>query len=304
METSGERLKKLRLEKGLSLEEVHKKTKIHLSILLAIEGDSLTHLSPVYLQGFVKIYCKFLGVDPKDFIMESREPKRKPVQEAPVSRQEPVKSASGDLQKKNILDAPKESASILNTTSLKLGSFRHRDKIKKTVIWVLVIIVVLFGFSKISKFISSRRKADLAKASIVPRNMPARKEQLPAQKTAKTSAKTQAQEVKPIPKASATNAAPQAAAVNPAKKEDIRLVIKARENCWVTLKTDGKLVFHRVLEKGRSESWKAKERMDLALGNAAAVVVEVDGQIFANLGRKGQALKNIVITKKGMDIGR
>jgi len=30
----------------------------------------------------------------------------------------------------------------------------------------------------------------------------------------------------------------------------------------------------------------------------------VDGQIFANLGRKGQALKNIVITKKGMDIGR
>ncbi|MCX5703471.1 MAG: helix-turn-helix domain-containing protein, partial [Candidatus Omnitrophica bacterium] len=70
MEYTGAGLKKIRLERGISLEEVQKKTKIHLNILKAIEGDSLTDLSPVYLKGFLKIYCKFLGLDPKDKILD------------------------------------------------------------------------------------------------------------------------------------------------------------------------------------------------------------------------------------------
>ena len=61
--TKGTRLKKLRLEKGISLEEIQKKTKIHPNILRAIEGDAITDLSPIYLKSFLKIYCKFLGVD-------------------------------------------------------------------------------------------------------------------------------------------------------------------------------------------------------------------------------------------------
>jgi cytoskeletal protein RodZ len=42
IETAGARLKQLRLEKGISLEEVQKKTRIHLNVLRAIEGDSLS----------------------------------------------------------------------------------------------------------------------------------------------------------------------------------------------------------------------------------------------------------------------
>ena len=40
-DSAGEKIKSARLQKGLSLEEVHKKTKIHLNILKAIEEDSL-----------------------------------------------------------------------------------------------------------------------------------------------------------------------------------------------------------------------------------------------------------------------
>ena len=58
MESPGARLKKIRLEKGISLEEVHKKTRIHLDLLKAIEEDSLINLSPVYTKGFLKIYCQ------------------------------------------------------------------------------------------------------------------------------------------------------------------------------------------------------------------------------------------------------
>ena len=45
IETAGARLKKIRQERGLSLEEIQKKTKIHPNVLRAIEGDSLTDLS-------------------------------------------------------------------------------------------------------------------------------------------------------------------------------------------------------------------------------------------------------------------
>ena len=39
----------------------------------------------------------------------------------------------------------------------------------------------------------------------------------------------------------------------------------------VTLKVDGKIFFQGVLIRGRSESWKAKEKMELSLSNAGAV---------------------------------
>jgi hypothetical protein len=56
------------------------------------------------------------------------------------------------------------------------------------------------------------------------------------------------------------------------------------------------------LKKGRFENWYAKDKIELSLGNAAAVDLEVNGRPISNLGRKGQALKNIVITKEGLMI--
>ena len=55
MDKAGERLKKIRLDKGLSIEEVAKKTKVALNILKAIEDDSFINLEPVYVKGFIKI---------------------------------------------------------------------------------------------------------------------------------------------------------------------------------------------------------------------------------------------------------
>ena len=49
MESAGERLKKIRLERGLSLEQVHKATKVHLNVLKAIEEDNLVNFNPCLL---------------------------------------------------------------------------------------------------------------------------------------------------------------------------------------------------------------------------------------------------------------
>jgi len=258
MEPAGVRLKKIRQESGISLEEVQKKTKIHLNLLKAIEGDSLTNLSPIYLKGFLKIYCKFLGVDPNEYIEDYKEPSYK-VREGAKLKTVQVK------QEKPAFKIP----------SLKFPSFRLSKRVINVFKFTIIIIIIWIILFNLGNFISSKRKAH-------PRGQI---------KSAKSAAV--------MPKSQTTEIMPQREALS-----GITLGIRAHENCWVSLKVDGKLVFQRVLQKGRFESWQAKNKIEFSLGNAGVVELEVNGQLFSNLGRKGQALKNILITKEGLKIGR
>ena len=46
-----------------------------------------------------------------------------------------------------------------------------------------------------------------------------------------------------------------------------------------------------------TQSWSAKDNIEFTLGNAGVVEVELDGRVIPPLGRKGQAIKNIRVTK-------
>lgn len=241
MESVGERLKKLRLEKGLTLEEVHKKTKIHLNILKAIEEDSFINLSPVYVKGFLKIYCKFLGQNSKDFIPDYKEPQSTFVY-------------TSHIQKK--------PASILKTVSLKLISFKIAH-IKIASIIFLIIVFLSIGLFYLGRMIFLKRDFLFRRTKSSDTTLP----KLP-------------------------------------QPASIRLVIRAKENSWVQLRSDGKVVFQGILKKDKAEAWEAKERIELSLGNAGGIDLEVNGKLLTNLGRKGQVLKNILVTKEGLSIKR
>ena len=248
----GERLKKVRQERGLTLEDLQKKTRVHINILKAIEGETLTNLSPVYLKGFIKIYCKALGLDSKDYIPDYKEP-------------------SSVI----IPDSQKRTNSFLKSAGIKLSSLKPGRRAKSIVIIVLIGLFSLIFLFKVGGCLSSKRKQKL---SLEPnlkslRSSPAQADGLALPKEA---------------------------------LGGIRLFVSAKESCLVFIKVDGKVVFHRVLEKGRSNTWKAKERIDLSLGNASAVEIIVNGQRFTNLSHKrGQPLNNIVITEKdGLKIPR
>lgn len=256
IELIGERLKKIRQERGITLEDLQKKTKVHLNILKAIEGEALTNLSPIYLKGFIKIYCKALGLEPKDYISDYKE-----------------SSASV------ILGPNRTKDSFLRNVGMKINSLKPNKNIRKVIIIGLSILVFLVVLFRITGCISSRRRAVVAAAPL-----PSKINQVKRQEM-----------VQPVPGSNIPKEA----------TGGIRLVVSARDNCLVFVKVDGKVVFHRVLERGRSNNWKAKERIDLSLGNASAVEIVVNGQRFKDLGRRGQPLKNIVITEKeGLSIPR
>jgi len=274
MESVGAKLKNMRLAKGISLEEASKGTKIHASILKAIEEDGTINLSPIYIKGFLKIYCRYLGVDPKDYIPDYTETN----QPMPQYAEPPAEDKTEDVQ-------PSVGP------SLNIMALKPRIKIKYVVFAVaaLIVIFIIFEMGKFVVRIASRistggKKQPAAatveetktvvaqpKTQVLQQASKQQKVQVPLQKTASSL---------------------------------IKLGIAAKADCYIHLKKDGKTVFQSVLKKGRFETWDAKEKFDLTLGNAQAVELQVNGKVISNLGRKGQTIKNILITKEGLSIPR
>ncbi|TRZ48152.1 helix-turn-helix domain-containing protein [bacterium] len=257
IETAGARLKKMRQERGLTLEDIQKKTKIHLNVLRTIEGDSLSDLSPIYLKSFIKIYCNCLGLDPKEYAGEGST-QRKPVLNATVGR--------------DIGERIEKKTSFIKDASLKFNALKPAFEFKKIIIFAVSAVIFIFLAVNLIKFISSRRQNPIERAKIF------------------------------YPKLT------KGVKNRPVAKRDISqgfvLGLFARDKSWISVKVDGKTVFHGVLARGRSETWPAKERIELSLGDAGAVELQVNDQRFANLGRRGHPLKNIVINKEGLKISR
>lgn len=68
--TLGQYLKNSRLERHISIEEIAGDTKINTKILENLENDSLSELpASAFVKGFIKSYCKYVGVDSKQAIM-------------------------------------------------------------------------------------------------------------------------------------------------------------------------------------------------------------------------------------------
>jgi cytoskeletal protein RodZ len=269
MEPAGIRLRKIRLEKGISLEEVHKKTKIHLNVLRAIEEDSLINFNPVYIRGFLKIYCQFLGLNPRDYVTDYREPSYT------------VKPSGGK---------EKRSFSISNQKSSGFSFFKRVRLEKNKILLIAAVIIFVFLLFNLGRLISSRRFSARQRPRV------AVLKTVKAEKTGESSAKEQKK-----------------AGVNQIRSENslkadaypiVRLGIRAKENCWIQLKTDGRVIFEGTLMKGRSESWHAKNKIELTVGNAGAIELEVNGKPIPSLGKRGQKIKGITISKEGLSTGR
>jgi cytoskeletal protein RodZ len=268
MEPIGKVLKKLRLEKGLSLEDVQKKTKININILSAIEEENFINLSPIYVKGFLKIYSNFLGVNLEDYLSDYKE--------SALATKEP--------------EAKQEPASYLEPSPAKFNFLSTDRKMGIGIIIVLVVIFLSIGiFSLCEVFLFQGRSLPKKNklAAVVPDRVRKKKLQF-AQVQKTTPLVIKSKQVAALPQQYATS--------------EIRLGILAKENCWVTLKADGRLIFHGVLRKGKSESWQAKEKIELSLGNAGAVELVINGERISSLGKRAQARKNILITKEGLTV--
>jgi cytoskeleton protein RodZ len=289
MDSIGARLKSARLEKKLTIDEVYKKTKIHPEVLLAIEEDRFSQLSPVYLKGFLKIYSRFLGMNPQEIVEGFQEPKTI-VETVDLSRRSGIPPEAGREKDEEKIEA------VIKGPAFKFNFSLFKSYLKIAGI-ILAAIISLWLLFKIGKFTVTRIKA--VAHAIATRPKRAAK---PSEKIEKVQTKIKPAVkpvVKPVVKPEVKSIVKPVVAVKPVSSQ-VELSIRAKEDCYIYLKSDGKTVFQGVLKKGYAEAWAAKDKMELTVGNAGGIELNVNGNPLPPLGKRKQAIKNIIITKEGL----
>jgi hypothetical protein len=110
MATLGQQLKAAREAKGVSESEAGKATKILTKLIVDMEADDFSEMAaPTYAKGFIRLYARYLGLDPQPMVdeyLEKHAPGPRKPQTEKESRSEPGRKkpeTSGINLKKNPL---------------------------------------------------------------------------------------------------------------------------------------------------------------------------------------------------------
>lgn len=68
----------------------------------------------------------------------------------------------------------------------------------------------------------------------------------------------------------------------------VRLVLRFRARCWVSLRRDGREVFSETVDAGTVQEWSADEIIEARFGNAGGVRAEINGKDLGLLGATGE----------------
>ena len=263
----GEELRRERIIRDISLEEISQATKISLRLLKALEDSNVGILpAPTFTRGFIRAYSRHLGIDPEekvnaylaDLAGESKEPAL-PKKARPRSR-----------------------------------FFRGRRSTAGTIVGAVIAVLVILGLiaspdrrQKLSRAASQERLVAPPKASpVVLKNVEVSNEPTPALQ----------QQVERQPAAAAAPVPPQVRMVSePAEGPAITLVLEFAEDSWTKLEADGRTVLNGVVRHGQIRRFQARGGFRLSLGNAGGVRISVDGRALDPLGGAGQVIKNIVL---------
>jgi len=249
----GERMRRERELRGVSLEEISLSTKISKRHLDALEQENFDALpGGIFNKGFVRAYARYLGIDEEQAVADY----------VAADKQEPPP------EEKFPLDVHIRPDPVLNP----------RRSFVPVLLALLILGCVAAGWTYWFKY-RPAHQAKVAANSSVP--VPAR---APASSTSQT-APLDSSAVSEVSSSSSANG-------------QFTVIVKAREQSWVSIKADGQTVTERVLRAGEEETTTAAKEIMLTVGNAAGVDVKFNGTPQGTLGAKG-TVRTLTFTPQG-----
>jgi cytoskeletal protein RodZ len=76
------------------------------------------------------------------------------------------------------------------------------------------------------------------------------------------------------------------------------LTLKAKDDCWVALHAEGRVLLEKTLRAGESQTVQADDEIVLDVGDAGALDLTVNDRPASSLGGRGEVRRNIVIKKE------
>ena len=276
----GPELEDARTQKGLSFEEVEQATKIRKRYLEALEREDYSILpDAVYVQGFLKTYANYLGLDGDAISLEFRSRRR--------SRRERQSSDSG-------LQRSKFEQPLLNVGGVSGARGRRipGGTILTIVVAVIVLALVIGSLYYIGRGSQAYSETNSAAAG----------------QDSKSNEKDQASGKGSSEQATGKNAGPTKNSIGRTEEttieapsvETLRAEVRVdKRPSWLEVRADGATSFAEVARPGFSMTFEAKHELSLTTGDAGAVKVSVNGQEVGVLGESGQVLTRDWTLKTG-----
>jgi cytoskeleton protein RodZ len=300
----GAQLKQERERKGVSLEDISLTTKIGTRMLRALEEEHFDQLpGGIFNKGFIRAYARCVGIDEEQAIADYL-----------------VATGATPLAKKSendqapILEPPSREEAP-TTAGLPWGTF------------AVVLLIVALGFaawgfySRESEKEASDSAAPAQNATpasppntppvVAAEQSPPEKEKKPAESvdsSAPTSKPIEppvatAVATQPIPSPAAGPTPPTSANSEPQSTSPssgpLLLVIKAREDSWLSISVDGEIVTRALLTAPAQKSVRAQNQIVIKAGNVGALDFEFDGKKLPTQGDYGE-VKTLTFSATGL----
>lgn len=249
MTSVGETLQLERLRQGVDLADIAQQLCITQRYLRAIEENDIKSLpGGFFYKSFVRQYAAILGIDDQVFT---------PQLESVLSEQEPPPLPGQDPH------YPVHQADpILGETNLRFFSDYRIG-------WSAVaLIAVLIGCSGFYAWWNKHRAEPVLSRS--------------------TSAQGVEQPVALGGRAPRVTVSALEAQDGPGNLQHIVLSLSATEKTWISISSDGKVIFSGVLEPGQTKTLSGREVAKMRVGNAGGIDVLWNGKPVEPLGERGQ----------------
>ena len=272
-----EQLKKARLKKGISLQQIAAKTRIDIKFLEAIDNGNFSFLPDLYVKAFLRQYAKSVDLDENETIkkyddalngkfIEDDEPKSLLEQKIEIRTDEPALPIEKQVP---VFDA--------NTTSNKPKS-KSDDLNKKLRLLIYAAGVILVGV--VIYFAMSNRTSTIVV------------EEVPYEKVLEeTRDRYEVKEEKV-----------DSSAAIPLNADSLVLQFintDAVDSAWVMVIHDDSFKEDFLLYPGRSKTVRARENLKFTLGNSGVIMLKLDDQQLSFEGRKG-SVRHYEISRKGI----
>ncbi|HPC74775.1 MAG TPA: DUF4115 domain-containing protein [Syntrophales bacterium] len=272
-------LKHIRQSKGLTIEDIARRTRIRSRFIEAIEEGNY-HLLPekYYAETFIKVYAETLGIDSAPFLDRYRGSFRTTDTATRKEPQPDIKVEPGKKMTRPVL-TKKQCRVIGWTVSLALIA--------------ALIVFILYPRETIVEIPAPPPPAGKPVASdgeSPAQGDPSKGEAV--EKPGTLQEKADAGET-PAPK---KDAPPAAVAEETKKKYTLR--VEAKELTWLRVKEDRQAARQYLLQPGERLSRQAAERFEIDIGNAGGVELFLQGKSLGAPGKRGEVLRLVLPEEK------
>lgn len=269
----GEKLKNKRLEKGISIEEIQKKTKIRTKYLQAIEENNFDIIpGTVYAKAFIKEYARQLNLDEREIIDEYQK----------IVNVKKVKEIKDNNEEKN----------------------DDKNIFKYISVITIVIVLIILSFLLYRMFFKNSGTQEMQKNTLTTEEIAKEEnrniEENEADDSEDAGIQTNDTDKNEELKNGNIDQDIGNESENIARYEDDNTIEVIAENkSWLQVTADGQKVFEDFISPGGSSKFSADEKIELKIGNGAAIKIKSGNKIFGPFGKEEEVIKvDIKLTKE------